>query len=227
MIRTIRAALLAAACATSAGAQKAPPPLPLSAYVDSAALHQALRATLPPPPLTRGDQLLFQVSYGDSGELEEVESLACRPPAGEYQKEMAALLRAHVRTQMEKRERDGTILRVQGGPRPRLEIARDVREDRPELIERDELRRRMDAIARRIVTQHPELKRHMSEGVLRMRIDESGAVVAPTLIQRSNLDAINAGYLEVANSMRFRPAMINRCPVMVLVELPVTFYFPR
>lgn len=220
------ATFAAFAPAAHLAAQDLPERLPLSAYVDSAALHRALLAAPEPPPGTSPNRLLFQMTFGEDGELKEVQSLACRPPAGEYENALASLIRAHVRPQSGARKRTGEIVRVRGGGAARVEIADHVREDRPVVADERAVGSHIDAVAKRIVREHPELKNHEVEGIVRMIVTDSGTVASASFEQSTTVEAVNAGMLEVARAIRFRPAAVNRCPVAVLVEMPITFTFP-
>jgi len=225
MTRIALLAALALAAAPVAAQSDEEPPLPLSAFVDSAALHQALRAA-PPAPADFKRKLILTVTLDTLGGTPAVEVVGKRyvPPA--YADTMAALMRAHLRPQGRIAEARMERVWLRSGSEPYVGLVAGVIEVRPMISNRSAVMVEMDRAVVAILARRPDLAGRTSRVFLRMRINEEGVPEHVEVTRGSDLLAIGeAG--RVAQRMRFRPAQLDGYPVSVLVELPLEFKFPE
>jgi hypothetical protein len=215
----IRAAALAALLAIPAHAQREVHPL--SSYVDSAALHAAIAAA------PEGPRSLYWIQYDSTGALEEVRSMDCSGAGGarEYREALATLLRTHARPVHETHKATGVNVWLTAGPSARVQVARRVREDLPSLANLDEVADTMERVTKRLLRQLPALRGRMAEVTVKFQIDEKGVSAQSRILTQLGIPEIDDGIHDIVDAMRFRPAMINRCPVPVLVEVPIHLEF--
>lgn len=218
MIRAAAVAALLALLATQAHAQSREVH-PLSTYVDSAALHAAVAAA------PEGPRSLYLILFDSAGVRNEVRSLDCSGGASEHREALAALLRTHARPVHETRKATGVYVWLTAGPSARVQVARRVREERPELANVGEVADTMERVTKRLVRQLPALKGRMADVTATFQIDEKGVPAQSRILTQLGIPEIDDGIHDIVDAMRFRPAMINRCPVPVLVELPIHLEF--
>lgn len=218
MIRAAALAAVLALLAIPAHAQRQEVH-PLSTYVDSAALHAAVAAA------PQGPRSLYWVQFDSTGVLEEVRSLDCSGGASEYRQTLAALLRTHAHPVHETRKATGVTVWLTAGPSARVQVARRVREEHPALANADEVGNTMDRVAKRLLRQLPALRGRMAEVTVKFQIDEKGVPAQSRILTQLGIPEIDDGIHDIVDAMRFRPAMVNRCPVPVLVELPIHLVF--
>ncbi|HEX8453520.1 MAG TPA: energy transducer TonB [Longimicrobium sp.] len=215
----IRAAALAALLAIPAHAQREVHPL--SSYVDSAALHAAIAAA------PEGPRSLYWIQFDSTGALEEVRSMDCSGASGarEYREALAGLLRTHARPVHETRKATGVNVWLTPGPSARVQVARRVREDLPSLANLDEVADTMERVTKRLLRELPALRGRMAEVTVKFQVDEKGVPAQSRILTQLGIPEIDDGIHDIVDAMRFRPAMINRCPVPVLVEVPIHLEF--
>lgn len=218
MIRAAALAALLALLAIPAHAQREEVH-PLSTYVDSAALHAAVAAA------PAGPRSLYWIQFDSTGALEEVRSLDCSGGASEYRDGLAGLLRTHARPVHETRKPTGVSVWLTAGPSARVQVARRVREHRPELANMDDVADTMYRVTQRLVRQLPALRGRMAEVTAKFQIDEKGVPAQSRILTQLGIPEIDDGIHDIVDAMRFRPGMINRCPVPVLVEVPIHLEF--
>ncbi len=218
------------ACATApagpAKRSKVPEPnLPVSAFIDSAALHQAL-LTAPPVPPELTLKPLFSVLYDSTGTLATVEPISKFVMPAEWGGTIAALLRQHVAPRLSARKGASEIVWLVSGATPRIAVIDAAVEARPRLQNTAQMARELDALAQRLVLRAPYLGGGSYTAEVAAAVDGHGIPLAPYLVRRSADPEINREMLEIAKKMRFSPALLEGYPVKVLVQIPLTVVLP-
>ena len=100
-------------------------------------------------------------------------------------------------------------------------------EVKPRLRNRAAMERRLTRFLGRLKADHPHLLRVRSGTViLSFRVDDHGRVDLVEVTAPGPIPELADEAVRLAPRMRFAPARIDRTPVAVLVELPLSFYFP-
>jgi hypothetical protein len=216
------------ACASAGGAGKAPEPdttLPVAAFIDSAALHQALLGA-PPVPATLKQQPLFSVAYDSTGVLTEVEPLSdvIIPPV--WGDTIAAILRRHVSPRLTTRKPIVEYVWLVSGPSPRIAVMDDPVELRPQLLNGPEVTRAVEALATKLSRTSLDARGREFRAILTVRVNQQGAPEAPLLFRSSGSVAVDREIVALAALMCFQPARLWEYPVRVLVSMPITIVVP-
>jgi hypothetical protein len=186
---------------------------PVESVLDVTALraHLAEQGTGLPPAL-------FSVSFDSTGTVRSVRVVEPRGGGGEVDRLREAVERS-VRPQRAGRGW-GVLLRVEPGA-PSFRLGR-FEECRPQLQNRREvarvLERGMSEAAKSRIARWPT-----RPVVMRLHIDTAGTVIAvqpQTFTQIRSLDSLA---INVSREMRFDPALLNREPVAVWIQMPVQF----
>lgn len=219
----------AAAAPPSAPAPERTPPiarLPVSAFIDSAALHQALLAA-PAAPAEFRLRPIYVVAYDKTGALEEVRVMSERQFPAEYGRRMVELLRANVRPRTISSKPAVNYVWMESGSSPRIAVVADLVEVRPRLQNTATVTRELSRASERLVRANPGLAGRSVTAQVAMRVTEEGMPEEPRLAQSTGSIEIDREIIGVARSMRFAPASLNGYPVKVLVQLPVTLTFQQ
>jgi TonB family protein len=224
MLRALLAAMLSVS-ASALAAQEAPAPaerLPLSAFVDSAALVAAV-AALSPPELPDGVMPLFQVSFDSAGEA-TVEPVFDEIPAG-HAAAVVGALRANLAAWPAGRG-GWTFVRVRAGAAPLVDRPA-VRTTGPRLADRvfeEGLTELAQAFARR-----EDVAEGSYRAVLRLRVRADGTPDPATVrLVRAVGDAeLDSAVLALVPRMRFHPATVEGIPVRAWVRQPIRFEIPE
>ena len=227
------AASLLAGCTAPAPASKPSPtkntedqdsPLPVAAFIDSAALHQALLSA----PLAPADfklRTLFSVRYDSTGTLQTVVPVWSRAFPAEYGRTMSELLRAHVKPSIPTRRETWQRVWLQSGPTPKIAVLGGAVEARPTLNNRGVVGRELNAAVQRLLQIRPGLTGQQVTGEVTMRVTEDGRAT-DALLRRSTGDSeVDREILSVARFMRFSPARIDGYPVSSMIRVPISFVF--
>ncbi len=223
-MRTLFAALaIALVCHTphAARAQDAPrlagDDRPLTAYVDSAALHDALSRI---PPLA-GDEVahVFTLEFGPDGALLHVEPFSGL--TGGYAEEVVKALTAHARRQRASGLPTSIHLHVAAGPSPRIARVDPSAVTPPAVSNMGRIAALLEDAVRAHGAQLERLGRRTA--VVDMRVLENGRVEDVRMESSTGSPLLDQQALKVAARARFRPAMLNWRPVRVRVVLPLSF----
>lgn len=239
MIRTLLALYAAstlAACAAPAPAtspsptrkaeESRDPALPVAAFIDSAALHQAL-LTAPPAPPEFPRKSVFVVRYDSTGALLRVYSVFSRFSPEEYGLTMSTLLRAHVKPRLPVARESVQMVWLQSGATPVIAVlGSDIVEVPPEMSNRSMVARELEGAVQRLLRGRPDLAGRQVTGLVSMRVTEEGLPTNSLLRLSTGTADIDREIIAVARSMRFSPARLGEHPVPVLVTLPVSLVFP-
>jgi TonB family protein len=202
------------------------PPLPLSAFVDSTGLHQALlNGPLTPPDFKL--RPIFSVEYDSAGVLESVEPVSTRLIPAEYGRTMAALLRTHVAPRLATPRESLQRVWLQSGPSPRIQVLGSAVEARPILNNRLVVARELESVVLRILQTRPGLAGRRFPAEVRMRVTETGLPESAALVRSTSDYEIDRALITVARTMRFSPARLDEYPVKVLVVVPIILHFPE
>ncbi|HEX8359971.1 MAG TPA: energy transducer TonB [Longimicrobium sp.] len=201
------------------------PPLPVAAFIDSAALHQALLgAPLAPPDFRR--RPLFSVEYDSTGALKSVEPVSARLIPAEYGRTMAALLRTHVAPRLATPRETFQRVWLQSGPTPKIEVLGNAVAVRPDINNRSVVAAELGLAVQRLLATRPGLAGRRATAQVRIRVSDAG-LPESSVVERSTGDpAMDRAIIAVARRMRFSPARLDEYPVKVLVTVPITLVFP-
>ncbi|HEX8209183.1 MAG TPA: energy transducer TonB [Longimicrobium sp.] len=236
MIRTLSflalLSVLGACASTAPSARRAPaekvvlvPRLPVSAFIDSAALHQALLAA---PPAPAGFRLrpLFRVAYDSTGALKEVETISRTHFPQEYGQQMVELLRAHVRPRITTGKEEWNTVWLQSGRSPKIVAIPAVVTVRPRVANTAVVTRELTRVSQRLQQLNSTLAGRQFTAGVSMLVSEEGVPEEPR-IERSTGDVqIDREILNVARMMRFTPGMVEEYPVKITVQIPISLVFP-
>jgi hypothetical protein len=234
MLRTLSSlALLAMLGACAAAAPAAPAPqrrssfikLPVSAFIDSAALHQALLAA-PPAPAEFRLKPLYMVVYDSTGALKDVNTISERQFPAEYGRQMVELLRANVRPRVAATKPSVNYVWLQSGSSPRIALEELLVEVRPRLQNTGAVTRELARASERLQRSNPGLAGRSVTARVSMRVSEDGVPEEPRLGQSTGSIPIDREIMGVAQLMRFAPASLSGYAVKSLVQLPITLTFP-
>ena len=228
ILTTLATLAVLGACASAGGAGKVPEPdprLPVTAFIDSAALHRALLGA-PPVPATLRQQPLFSVVYDSTGVLTKVEPLSdvIIPPV--WGDTIAAILRRHVSPRLTTRKPVVEYVWLVSGPSPRIAVMDDLVEVRPQLLNGPEVQRAVEALATKLSGTSLYARGREFRAVLTVRVNHQGLPEAPSLLRNSGNVEVNREIVALAARMRFQPAQLSGYPVTVLVSLPITIVIP-
>lgn len=204
-------------------ASRESPRLPVSAFIDSAALHQALLSA-PSVPATLTRRALFSVVYDSTGALEEVEPFSRTVIPEEWGATVAALLRRHTAPRLATGKSSSQVVALVTGASPKIEVLREVTEVKPVLLNGSLIARQLREVASRLVGAYGAGTEFVA--VVSMRVDETGVPVAPIIYRSTGQPAVDREILTVAGRMRFQPALVAGYPVKVLTSLPVSLVIP-
>ncbi len=229
----LAASLLGAGAASAQGSRPAPPkapadpdpPLPVAAFIDSAALHQALLAA-PLAPREFKLKPIFMVRYDRAGALQGVDPISDRLIPAEFGRAMAALLRAHVRPSLDPARESEQRVWIQSGPTPKIAVIADIVEARPQLSNRGSVGTALAGSVQRLLRERPYLAERRVSSIVSMRVSEDGKPENPVLRQTTGEPEIDREILIIARTMRFVPATLDGYPVKVTVTVPVNLQFP-
>lgn len=222
------AVLGACASASAGGPGKALEPetaLPVAAFIDSAALHQALLGA-PPVPEVLTRMPLFSVVYDSTGALAKVEPLSYLVIPPVWGDTIAAILRRHVAPRLPTRKPVVEYVWLVSGPSPRIAVIDDMVEVRPQLLNDWEVTRTIESLAARIGASRAYDRGREFRAILSMRVDQRGMPEAPSLARSSGNVEINRELVALAAKMRFQPAQLSGYPVKVIVSIPITIVVP-
>jgi TonB family protein len=202
------------------GAAQRPKP-PLSAFVDSAALVQAV-AALELPPLPRGVRPLFNIDFDSTGALAEVKPMLPGVPAA-YAGPVVEAIRAHALPQEPGRGRD-TYLRVVAGPQPLVDRP-ELREELPRLRNRAAFLQQVRRSSSRYASAYPVLRAAGMRGEVKFRVLSDGRADLETVqvVRSTGSNHLDEELVAAVLVMRFAPARIEGVPVAVWVTQPVHF----
>lgn len=220
------ASLGACASARPGGAGTAPdaePSLPLAAFVDSAALHQALLSA-PPVPSDFKRPPFFRVTYDSTGALAEVEPISEKLFPAEWGAQIAALLRRHAAPKLASAKEAHEVVWLVSGPSPVIQVVENVTEVKPVLLSGSHAARQLSEVAKRLSGAYGAGTEF--DAVVSMRVDPTGTVAAATIQRSTGQPAVDREILLVAGRMRFQPGQVAGYPVTVLVSLPVSLVIP-
>jgi TonB family protein len=227
---TLATLAILGACASAGGGRASQMPeietaLPVSAFIDSAALHQALLAA-PPVPATLTLQPLFTVVYDSTGALMEVEPMSdfVIPPV--WGDSISKILRRHVLPRITTRKPVVENVWLVSGPSPRIAVVDDFVEVKPVLLNGLEVARSVETIATRLAESGMYARGREFRATLSVRVNEQGGAEAPSLLRSSGNLEVNREIVALAAKMRFQPAQLSGYPVAVLVSIPVTISIP-
>jgi TonB family protein len=201
------------------------PPLPVAAFIDSAALYQALLgAPLAPADFKR--RPLFSVEYDSTGALKSVEPASARLIPAEYGRTMAALLRAHVAPRLARPRETFQRVWLQSGPTPKIEVLGNAVAVRPDINNRGVVARELGFVVQRLLQARPGLAGRRATAQVRMRVSDAGLPESSVLERSTGDSEMDRAIISVARTMRFSPARLDEYPVRVLVTVPITLVFP-
>jgi TonB family protein len=201
------------------------PPLPVAAFIDSAALHQALLgAPLAPADFKR--RPLFSVEYDSTGALKSVEPAPMRLIPAEYGRTMAALLRTHVAPRLATPRETFQRVWLQSGPTPKIEVLGNAVAVRPDINNRGVVARELGFVVQRLLQTRPGLAGRRATAQVRMRVSDAGLPESSVLERSTGDSEMDRAIITVARTMRFSPARLDEYPVRVLVTVPITLVFP-
>jgi hypothetical protein len=200
--------------------------LPVSAFIDSAALHQALLAA-PPAPAEFRLKPLYVVVYDSTGALKEVRTMGERQFPVEYGRQMVELLRANVRPRIAATKPSVNYVWLQSGSSPRIAVDEALVEARPRLQNTSAVSRELSRASERLQRANPGLAGRSVTAQVAMRVSEEGVPEDPRLSQSTGNIQIDREIMGVAHTMRFAPANLSGYTVKVLVQLPITLTFPQ
>ena len=226
MLGGCAAAAPAAAPATALAPERRPTfaNLPVSAFIDSAALHRALLAA-PPAPAEFRLKPLYVVVYDSTGGLKDVKTVSERHFPAEYGRQMVELLRANVRPRVAATRPSVNYVWLQSGSSPRIAVEEGLVEVRPRLQNTSAVTRELSRASERLQRSNPGLAGRSVTASVSMRVTQEGVPEEPRLSQSTGNIQIDREIIGVAHSMRFAPASLNGYPVSVLIELPITLAF--
>jgi hypothetical protein len=81
------------------------------------------------------------------------------------------------------------------------------------------------AFTRRLSARIPALKGRQADVVLHLNLGVDGVPTEVSLQQVTGLAPLDDGVLAFGRTLRFRPGMIDRCPVPTHVEVPFVLAF--
>lgn len=117
------------------------------------------------------------------------------------------------------------LLRIDGGSTPTLRVGR-TEECPPALTNARDLARHAEQWFGGFLRQHPAYRRPITVH-MRMRVDSTGRVVSAEPVRRSAaIGPVEDIARRVSAQARFHPALLNRQPVGVWVQLPLHFVPP-
>ena len=206
--------------------EAAEPKLALSAFIDSAGLHQALLAA-PPAPADFALKPLFSVRYDSTGVLEEVEPISRRYFPAEYGRQMVEILRTHVRPRITATKETWYTVWLQSGSSPKIALLPELTEVRPVLANGPAIVRALDFASQRLQEARPELAGRRLTARVTMRVTDEGLTEALRLNMGTGDPHTDREILTIARSLRFTPASLEGHPVTVLATLPITISIPR
>lgn len=202
------------------------PDLPLSAFIDSAALHQALLAA-PPAPAEFRLKPLYVVVYDSTGALKDVKMMSERQFPAEYGRRMVELLRANVRPRIAATKPSVNHVWLQSGSSPRIEVQLALVEARPKLSNTATISRAMTTVAERLQQANPGLAGSQLTVEVSMLVSDEGVPEEPKILRSSGNFAVDRDLVTLARSMRFTPATVDGYAVKVHVRVPVTIIIPQ
>jgi len=202
------------------------PKLPLSAFVDSAALHQALLAA-PSAPADFRLKPLYVVVYDSTGALKTVRTMSERQFPAEYGRRMVELLRASVRPRITATKLTVNYVWLQSGSSPRIAVEEDLVEARPRLANTATISRELTRAVGRLQQSDPGLAGRNLTAQVAMMVSEEGVPEEPRIERSTGNVYVDREVIAVARSMRFFPASLSGYTVRVLVQIPVTLVFPE
>ena len=191
---------------------------PLTAYVDSAALHAALSVIAPLP----GEEVapVFTVEFGADGALVHIEPAPSL--AREYADEVVKALTAHVRRQRSTGASTSIHLHVIAGPAPRIARVEPAAVTPPAVSNMG----RIAALLEDAMRVHRAQLEGLGGGrtaVVDLRVLENGRVEDARIVASTGSAVLDREALKVAARARFRPAMLNGRAVRVRAVLPLRF----
>lgn len=219
------------------------PPMPLTAFLDSAALVRAV-STLPVPDLPRGVKPLFKVAFDSTGAVDEVTPVFDQIPAS-FAGPVVAAIRANLKNQSPSREPIHAHVRVVAGPEPLVDRPRIVVRE-PVLANEGGIRDRIGQLSARfgdrvggaaIAQPRAGFLRRLLMGsrpswsarfFVRMRVLKDGAVDTGSieiLHSSSRDEEVNDAVADLVGQMRFRPATVEGIPASVWVTLPIILQY--
>jgi hypothetical protein len=179
---------------------------PLWTWLDSAAV-TGTASRLQAPGLPQHMKPIFRVTFDTTGVLHAVEPVYGQIPSA-YADSVAAVLRAAAKPQPPSRRPMTFLVRVEGGPTPRV--------DEPDVVYRAARPRdpvvlggALGALARSL---RPEDRRQPPSGFLVwMRVGADGKVDRESvrLLRTSGLQRVDDGIVSIARKTEFRPAEVD------------------
>jgi TonB family protein len=226
---TLATLAILGACASTGGGRAPQMPeietaLPVAAFIDSAALHQALLGA-PPVPATLTRRALFRVVYDSTGALREVEPLSRTGIPEEWGATVAGLLRRHATPRIATGKSSSQLVGLVTGASPAISVVETVVEAKPVLLNGPFVARQLSEVARRLAGTYGAGREF--HAVVSMRVDEAGVPVEPVIYRSTGQPPVDREILAVAGRMRFRPAQISGYPVTTLVSLPINMIIPE
>ncbi|HKP74119.1 MAG TPA: energy transducer TonB, partial [Longimicrobiaceae bacterium] len=193
---------------------------PMSAWLDSAGLATAA-AALPAPRLPEGMKPLFRVVFDTAGAVQMVEPVYDQVPA-EYAAAAVAAIRANLKPQPHWRTSTWHLVRVSGGPAPRVDDP-EVVERAAVLQDRDWVSRELGQLSRSLVFR-PGATRQVAPGIyVRLRVRADGRVDRESvqLERASGVERIDRAVLGIARAMTFEPGQVDGIRAVTWIVVPM------
>lgn len=193
---------------------------PLTAYVDSAALHAALAGIS--PPASGEITPVFTVEFGPDGALVRIEPFRGLDAA--YAGAVVRALTHHVRPQRSSGASSSIHLHVVAGPSPRIAQVEAAAVTPPAVSNMG----RIAALLEDAMRVHRAQLEGLGGGrtaVVDLRVLENGRVEDVRIVTSTGSAVLDREALKVAARVRFRPAMLNGRPVPARAVLPLRFQF--
>ena len=191
---------------------------PLTAYVDSAALHAALSGIAPPAGEEAGH--VFTLEFGLDGALVHVEPFSGL--ARGYAEEVVKALTAHARRQRASGASSSIHLHVVAGPSPRIARVDPAAVTPPAVSNLGRIAALLEDAVRVYRAQLEGLGGGRT-AVVDMRVLENGRVEDVRIASSTGSPVLDQQALKVAARARFRPATLGGRPVRVRAVLPLRF----
>lgn len=202
--------------------------LPVSALLDSAALHAGLVRVAVAAPASEAART-FQVRFGRDGTPASVAPATPDSMPAAYRDAVVPLLRASLRPSAAKGEAQDARLVLTSGPEPTIVRAPaepyriDAVEELPRLRNLSGVQRDLVAAVERVLRVVPALHGRTLTRRVAMVVGTDGVPVSARLVESTGVAELDREMIFVANRMRFRPARLNGSPVPVRVQLPINF----
>jgi TonB family protein len=224
------AALVAlGACASGGGARGAPGPLPplrVSTFIDSAALHQALLSA-PPVPSGLPERALFTVSYDSTGTLKEVNAFYHPLLQREWGDTMSALLRRHLAPRLPARKAAFEFLGLASGPSPRIEVLEYRVDARPVIANGEAVARELRSFGQRLRDNKEYKPGERFRATLAVLMDPEGNTMMARVRTGTGKVDVDAAFRRIAEQMRFQPAQFSGYPVPIRATIPFEIIVPE